>query len=153
MNNNTYPPAQPPAGPPTYPAPSGPNYGHHYPGPPSPGYTPPHRGKNKVGTVALILAIIGTLIACAPYVFVLGWPVLLAAFVVSIVGLTRPNKRKGTSIAGLIISVVGSFLAIFASMFWLLVATDQAVRDVMQNADAPAIHAAYEPPTDAFHLP
>ncbi|MFP5290673.1 MAG: hypothetical protein ACLGH5_06790 [Actinomycetes bacterium] len=66
--------------------------------------------KNTIGLVALILAVVGALMAIVPATNGFSWLILLAALVLAIIGLTRKGQKKGTSIAALILSVV----------FWLI---------------------------------
>jgi hypothetical protein len=77
----------------------------------------PTRQSNTVGLVALILSIIGFVFACIPGALIVGWVLLPAAFILSIVGLCLSGKSKGTSIAAVIISIIGvvvGFVVFFA---------------------------------------
>jgi hypothetical protein len=77
----------------------------------------PTRQSNNVGLVALILSIIGFVFACIPGALIVGWVLLPAAFILSIVGLCLSGKSKGTSIAAVIISIIGvvvGFVVFFA---------------------------------------
>jgi hypothetical protein len=67
----------------------------------------PARQSNAVGLVALILGIIGFVFACIPGALIVGWVLLPAAFILSIVGLCLSGKSKGTSIAAVIIAIIG----------------------------------------------
>jgi hypothetical protein len=73
--------------------------------------------------IALIVSIIGFVFACIPGALIVGWVLLPAAFVLSIVGLCLSGKSKGTSIAAVIISIVGVvvglvvFFAVVADAF------------------------------------
>ncbi|MFK4851056.1 DUF2510 domain-containing protein [Microbacterium sp. ZW T6_19] len=60
-----------------------------------------------LGFVGLGLAVLGTVLACVPAVFGVGVVVLLAGFVVSLVGLFRKGAVKWPSIVGMIVAVVG----------------------------------------------
>src|SRR5690625_5975263 len=60
--------------------------------------TPPPPQKNGIGLAALIVAIVGFLFACIPGALIIGWVLLPVAFILSIVGLTRSGRKKGTSI-------------------------------------------------------
>ncbi len=103
-----------------------------YPVPPSP-LQPQTLAKqsNAVGMVALILSIIGFVFACIPGALVVGWVLLPAAFVLSIVGLCLSGKSKGTSIAAVIISVVGVIVGIV--VFFTVVAN--AFHDAFDKSD------------------
>jgi hypothetical protein len=93
-----------------------PNTGYPVPPSPLPPQTPAKQ-TNTVGLVALILSIIGFVFACIPGALIVGWVLLPAAFILSIVGLCLSGKSKGTSIAAVIISIVGvivGFVVFFA---------------------------------------
>lgn len=90
-----------------------------YPIPPSPLQPQtPARQSNTVGLVALALSIIiGFVFACIPGALIVGWVLLPAAFILSIVGLCLSGKSKGRSIAAVIISIIGviaGFVVFFA---------------------------------------
>ena len=64
-----------------------------------------------MGLISIVLAIWGFALAVIPFLGVLGWPLLIAAFVLGIIGLTRRGQTKGSSIAGLAVSVVAMVAA------------------------------------------
>src|SRR5690625_3435722 len=80
--------------------------------------TPPPPQKNGIGLAALIVAIVGFLFACIPGALIIGWVLLPVAFILSIVGLTRSGRKKGTSIAAMVISVIGTIVGfvVFATV-------------------------------------
>lgn len=67
--------------------------------------------RDTFGLISIILAILGFALAVVPLLGVVGWPLLVAALVLAIIGLTRKGQRKGTSIAGLALSVVAMIAA------------------------------------------
>lgn len=74
----------------------------------------PQKDKGKtVSIVALVLAIVGAIFAVIPGAVIIGWLLLPAAFVLSIVGLAISNK-KGKAIWALVISILGTLIGIFA---------------------------------------
>lgn len=89
--------------------------GSYMPGIPPAGYSmPPPSGreafakqKNTLGRVALIVGIVGFVFACMPGALIVGWVLLPIAFILGIAGLFQAGKTKGTSVAAVIISVVG----------------------------------------------
>lgn len=91
-----------------------------YPQPITYNYAP---SRNVLGLVALIIAIIGGVatlgVFAVPSLLFIAIPMLLVAFVLAIIGLTRRNQGKGTSIAALVLSVVLGFLGpiLFAGSF------------------------------------
>ncbi len=77
--------------------------------PPSPGPAPEPSGPNVLGIVALVIAVVGFLFACIPFVQVVGWILLPVALVLAIVALFLEG-RKWPAIAALIVSVVGAIV-------------------------------------------
>jgi hypothetical protein len=67
---------------------------------------------NRLGLLGLIFGAFGFLIAFAAPVAFLAWPFTLTGAILSIIGWTRKNRKKGTSIAGVIVSTVGFILSI-----------------------------------------
>lgn len=105
-----------------------PTGGPAYPGPPY-GYAPHPEGqpgpqRNTLGIVALIMAIVGAILACIPGIMVIGWLLLPCSFILGIIGLTQSTKRKGTSIAAVIISIIGTLVAIIAFLAFMSTAFD-----------------------------
>lgn len=102
----TSPPLQPPPMPSA--SPTGP-----YSGPPG----APNKKRNTIGLIAVIVAVLGFVFACIPGALIVGWVLLPIAFILGIVGVCQAGKTKGTSIAAIIISVVGTvvgFIVFFA---------------------------------------
>lgn len=80
-----------------------------YPGygaPGAPGAGEPKK-VNVLGIVALVLAVIGFILACIPFVQVAAWVVLPIAFILSLVALFLEG-RKWPAITGLVVSVLGA---------------------------------------------
>jgi hypothetical protein len=76
---------------------------------------------NTLGLIALIAAVIGFIFACIPGALILGWILLPIAFILSIVSLFMKNRAKWMSIAALILSIVGTIVAVV--VFLSVVAT------------------------------
>jgi hypothetical protein len=68
--------------------------------------------KNTLGLIALIVAIIGFIFACIPGALIVGWVLLPIAFVLGVVGLLPSGKAKATSVAAVIISIVGTVVGV-----------------------------------------
>lgn len=71
--------------------------------------TPPastKKPRNTLGLVALGIAILGALFAVIPATNGISWVILLGAFIVSLVAVTRKGKGKAASVIALIVSVV-----------------------------------------------
>lgn len=94
-----------------------------------PAAAPPPKSRNTVGIIALITAIVGAIFAMIPGALIIGWILLPAAFVLSIVSLCLKNQKRGQGIAALIISVVGTIIGFI--VFFAVVATsfDEAFND------------------------
>jgi hypothetical protein len=91
--------------------------------PPASGDIAPSQSKsgNVVGLIAFIISIVGFVFACLPGAFVVGWVLLPVAFILAIVGLVLPNRRRSFALTGLIVSVVGTIVGII--VFFAVVAT------------------------------
>lgn len=76
----------------------------------------PKPTRNTVGLVALGLAIFGALLAVVPATNGFSWLILLAAFVLAIVGLTRKGQGKATSIIALVVSFLFWIVSIFVGI-------------------------------------
>jgi hypothetical protein len=77
----------------------------------APAPTSDPKQKNTLGLIALIIAIVGTVVAWIPLVGFVGWLFLTVALVLSIIALVQKNKKKGLAIGALITSIVGSIIA------------------------------------------
>ncbi|MBB1021154.1 DUF4352 domain-containing protein [Dietzia sp. E1] len=76
---------------------------------PSPAEQPKKR--NTVGIVALVVAVLGTIMSVVPGAAIIGWILLPFGFILGLVGLFMSGKPKGTSIAAVIVSIVGTIVA------------------------------------------
>lgn len=77
--------------------------------------------KNVLGLVALIVAAVGFLFACIPGALIVGWVLLPIAFILSIVAICLPRKKKALALTALIVSVVGTIVGVV--VFMTVVAT------------------------------
>lgn len=100
---------------------------------PHPAVVPPKK-RNTVGIIALITALVGAVFAMIPGALILGWVLLPAAFILSIVSLVLKHQKRGQGIAALIISIVGTVIGFV--VFFTVVATsvDEAFDDDPQIA-------------------
>lgn len=102
-----------------------------------------------LGFVGLGLAVLGTVLACIPMVFGIGVVLLLAAFVVSLIGLFAKGAAKWPSIVGMILSVIGGAIGTIVLVVSFL-ATVPAPIDTAPATSAPSTSAEpSDPPTDA----
>lgn len=103
-----------------------------------------------LGFVGLGLAVLGTVVACIPPVFGLGVVLLLAGFVVSLIGLFTKNAAKWPSIAGMILSVVGGVIGVIVLVVSLLSLAPGPVDTAPATSAPPATSTEpSDPPTDA----
>ncbi|MCO7192298.1 DUF4190 domain-containing protein [Pseudonocardia sp. McavD-2-B] len=89
---------------------------------------------NGAGTTALVLGIVGALLALVPLVGIIAWPVVIVGAVFGIVGLVRVSRgtatNRGAALTGLILSLVGLVVCIgYAAAF------GQAANDVAIASD------------------
>lgn len=82
-----------------------------------------------LGLVGLGLAGIGTILSCIPVAFAVGWVLLFAGFVVSVVSLFLKGK-KWPGIAGLILSVLGTILATVMAIVFTAMALTSVIDDL-----------------------
>ncbi|MCT1462812.1 MULTISPECIES: DUF4190 domain-containing protein [Corynebacterium] len=75
---------------------------------------PPQR--NTVGIIALVCAIAGFIFGCIPGAFILGWILLPIGFILGIIGLFMKAK-KGTAVAAVIVSIVGTIVSVIVFLF------------------------------------
>ena len=88
------------------------------------------RQKNTVGLVAIIASFLGFIFACIPGAFIVGWILLLVGFILGIIAVTRNGQKKGTGIAAIVLSVVGTIVGVIV---FLVVATG-AVSDAVDES-------------------
>jgi hypothetical protein len=67
---------------------------------------------NTIGLVALIFAGIGFVLGVIPATSGLAWVLLIPSIVLAIIGLTRKARKKGTSVAALILGIVAWIISI-----------------------------------------
>lgn len=134
------------------------------PAPPSPQATPvasqagptperpAPRKRNTLGLISIILAVAGFALAIIPFLGVVGWPLLIAALILGIIGLTRKGQPKGTSIAGLVLSVLAMILAPIIALTWFVGSVEEAQKtdvDTSTSADAAEDAEPAEEPAEA----
>lgn len=119
--------------------------GHTAP-PPMPGAVPPPGGRPKtLAIIALMLAVIGVVMAFIPFVTWFSGLVLLAGFVVALIALIKTTQgAKGLSIAALVISVVGWVVSVVVSIASFAILADAATDEIVPG---PGIGVS-EPPAD-----
>ena len=104
-----------------------------------------------VGIISLVCAIVGFIFACIPGALIIGWILLPIAFILSLVSLFLKGKKKGTGVAGLIISIVGTLVGVL--VFFAVVATafDDATSGGELEYSTPAQLASSNPAVAGRH--
>ena len=74
---------------------------------------PMKKGRNTVGIVALVMAVIGFIFACLPGALIVGWILLPISFIVGLVGLFRRGEAVWPAVTAVIVSVVGTIIGVF----------------------------------------
>ena len=92
--------------------------------------------RNTLGLVALGLAVFGALLAVIPATNGFSWLFLFAGFIVGIVGLTRKNQGKTTSLVAIIVSFLFWIVSIIVGVALIAGGVSDAVEEEM---DSPAI--------------
>ena len=83
---------------------------------PSPYPQAPAPRPSIVGRIGLILAIIGAVLAALGPLAFLAWLFTLPALILGIVGVASKGRKKGTSLAAIIVSSVAFLLAVIVSI-------------------------------------
>ncbi|HEX7658394.1 MAG TPA: DUF4190 domain-containing protein [Pseudonocardiaceae bacterium] len=95
----------------------------------------PTQPRNGFGTAGFIVGLIGLVLAFIPVIGVVAWPLVIIGLVLSAIGLIRSarvHSRRGLSIAGVIVSVIGLIICIvWATAF------GSAVQQVQNDKLAP----------------
>lgn len=140
------PPAVPPYGAPAAPAYAAPAYPGAVAGQPGAGYSGGYpaaapyagstpEGPKKVSVLGLIglgLSVLGTILAFIPVVNIVGFFVLAAGFIVSLISIFLKGK-KWPGITGLILAVVGTIIGVVLSLIYLVA----FAQDVSEQYDRP----------------
>ncbi|MCQ6555618.1 DUF4352 domain-containing protein [Streptomyces sp. C10-9-1] len=124
---------------------------HGTPQPYNPGPAPA-QARNGLGTTALVLGIIGLLIAFVPLLFWLGGILGLLALIFGLVGLGRAKRgeatNKGVAVAGTVLAALTLVASVFMGIVTVM-AVDEAVDEINKAVEASAPKEA----TDAAEEP
>jgi hypothetical protein len=109
------------------------------------------RAANTLGLVALILALVGFVLGVVPATAGFAWILLLPAFILAIVGMTRKGKSKTTSTIALIVSIIGWIISIIVFFVSAAVGIDHAIKTAPEASkpDQSSTGSATTPPAPA----
>ena len=99
---------------------------------------PVKKGRNTVGIVALVMAVIGFIFACIPGALIVGWILLPISFIVGLVGLFRKGEAVWPAITAVIVSVVGTIVGVFVFLVVVGNAVDEAISSTSAVSASPA---------------
>ncbi|MBP3978657.1 DUF2510 domain-containing protein [Microbacterium sp. BLY] len=103
-----------------------------------------------LGVVGLGLAVLGSVLACIPVLFWLGAIILLAGFVVSLIGLFQKHAVKWPSIVGMVVSIVGGVIGLTVLVVSLVASSPPLSGTTPGTDSAPPVTAEpSDPPTAA----
>lgn len=110
--------------------------------------SPPASGPSIVGWIALGTAVLGFITACIPLILGVGWFLLFAAFVLSIIAFFLRGK-KWAPIVAISLSVVGAIVGGIIAFVIFTAAFVSAVDDYSSPAPAPSTSADADDDSDA----
>lgn len=114
---------------------------------PAPPAQPTPATANTPGLLALIFALVGAVLCWVAPIALLAWLFTLPAFVLGLVGVTRKAKKKGTSIAAIVISTVAFLVALISFSVWTAGQSTSATPN--STTAPPASSQVTAPPTTA----
>jgi Tfp pilus assembly protein PilV len=109
-------------------------YATPHPSSPLPAQQPPPRYSNGIATAGLVVAVVGAVLSFVPSIGPVAWVLAPVGLVLSVVGLVRSwraRNGRGTSIAGIVLSVVIMIMCILGTAVFT-----GAVADVAQQSSA-----------------
>lgn len=95
------------------------------------------RSGNGLGVAGLIIGIVAFVGALIPFLNYVAWFLGLIGLVLGVIGLLQKNKRKGTAIAGTVISAVSILLSIILAVAYTA-SFAAAVKNEMDKQEAAA---------------
>ncbi|MFF3320280.1 DUF4190 domain-containing protein [Streptomyces sp. NPDC003035] len=106
------------------------------PPPGMPGMPPPfpQEPRNGLGVAALVIGIVGLLVALVPFLFWLGAVLGVLALVFGIIGIGKAGKGEATNKGSAVTGVVTGALAVVVSIVWVAVLAT-AVKDVADEIE------------------
>lgn len=138
---------QPTTPPPTSATPSGISPASSIPvTPPSPHQSPRAAIRaNPLGAVALVLAILGGVVACFPTTLILGEVFLGVAFILGFVAICLPNRRLGVAVSAMIVALAGAILGLVVVGTVLAAARPSAPQPEAPQPEAPQLTEPEDP--------
>lgn len=89
---------------------------------------------STIGWIAFGLSILGFIFAVLPGLSFVAWPLILAAFIVSIIAVAKKGTAKAVPVIALILSVVAGITAPIVSLATAVTAINSAVEDTEATA-------------------
>lgn len=105
---------------------------------------------NIIGLIALALSVLGLITGCIPAVFILGWILLFAGFVMGIIALVQKNKTKWAGITAIIVSVLGSIISMIVVFVF---AVGSLVNSTTSTASSALASATASVSSDSYTSP
>lgn len=102
------------------------------PFPSQPAAAPSEQKARPLAKIALGVAIAGFVFACIPGALIVGWVLLPIAFILSIVALFQPG-RKRPAIAALIVSIVGTIVGFVVFLAVVVDVVDDAIDEASDH--------------------
>ncbi|QIK71968.1 hypothetical protein G7070_06440 [Propioniciclava coleopterorum] len=99
---------------------------------------PAKPGRNTIGLIALIVAVLGFVFAVMEGAYILGWVLLPIGFILGLVGLFARDKPKLTAIAAVIVAIVGTVAGAIAFTSSMGRIVDEAFQQAGTTTVAPA---------------
>lgn len=127
-----------------------PQGGHVYAAPMASVPPESQRSQPILGYLGLGLAVLGTILACIPATFIFGVILLIAGFVVSLIGVFNAKAAKWPSIAGILLSVLGGVIgtAVTLAIIAASLAGPTSPSDTTGAPPTTSTESPTEPPTE-----
>ena len=75
------------------------------------------KGENKLGRIALAVAVIAAVLSCIAATMDVGWVLLPVAFVLGVVAALQSGKSRKAAVAAIVVSVLGAIASALVIFF------------------------------------
>ena len=108
--------------------------------------------KDRLGLIAVVLALVGTLLACLPVVYIAGWVMLAAAGATGLAATLSARQSTPVGVVAIAVSVIGSVVAA-AALVVLPESMDATPVTAQEVRAAPSPTSTFQltPNTDGEH--